>query len=72
MVPAYAGFSDTKVIPSQYSGYCKVADPPLARNDGVIRPVVVDPGAEAGRAELERQYNSTAAFSNRNSHSRRF
>ena len=29
------------------------ADIPLASEDGVVRSVLVDPGAEAGRAELE-------------------
>jgi hypothetical protein len=29
------------------------ADIPVAAVDGVVRPVLVDPGAEAGRAELE-------------------
>ena len=33
---------------------------PLASADGVVRAVLVDPGAEAGRAELEGHYNYTA------------
>ena len=37
--------------------FVDAADLPLAGNDGVIRPVLVDPGAEAGRAELEGHVN---------------
>jgi len=33
--------------------FVDAADLPLAGVDGVVRPVFVDPGAEAGRAHLE-------------------
>jgi len=33
--------------------FVDAADLPLADNDGVVGAVLVDPGAEAGRAELE-------------------
>jgi hypothetical protein len=35
-------------------------DPRVATVDGVVGAVLVDPGAEAGRAELEGHYNYTA------------
>jgi hypothetical protein len=35
------------------AGLVDAADLPLAGKDGVVRPVLVDAGAEAGRAELE-------------------
>jgi hypothetical protein len=41
----------------QDTGLVDAADLPLADNDGVIRPVLVDPEAAAGRAELEGHVN---------------
>jgi hypothetical protein len=35
-------------------------DTPVATVDGVVGAVLVDPGAEASRAELEGHYNYTA------------
>jgi hypothetical protein len=37
------------------TGLVDATNTPLATVDGVIRPVLVDPGAEAGRAEFEQQ-----------------
>jgi hypothetical protein len=42
------------------SNFIDAADIPLAGVDRVILPVLVDPRAEAGRAELQGHYDYTA------------
>ena len=43
------------------AGLVDAADLPLAGNDGVVRTVLVDPGAEAARAELRASLSSLTA-----------
>jgi hypothetical protein len=55
---AYAsglGQAGRRRVMSSPTGLVDAADFPLARVDGVIWAVLVDSGAEAGRAELESQ-----------------
>ena len=54
---ALIAYFRTQVFPTFQQAERGVNSPKL---DGVVRAILVDPGAEAGRAELEGHYNYTA------------
>jgi hypothetical protein len=49
-----AGHASDCALHNGPADFIDAADIPLAAEHGVVRAILVDPGAKAGRAELER------------------